>query len=76
VIDPDPQQLDEPVSALRAAGFYADAGRAKDALHRRRQFNAVDMSTAFRVDLVSARTERLAARSFSAASGSIWPVNA
>ncbi len=52
VIDPDPQQLDELVSALQAAGFYVDAGRAKDALHRRRQFNAVDMSTAFKVDLV------------------------
>jgi Mg-chelatase subunit ChlI len=55
VIDPDPEQLDRLVKGLVAAGFYVDAQRAKDALRRRRQFNAIDMSSAFKLDLVIRR---------------------
>ena len=52
VIDPDPQQLDRLVAALAAAGFYVDGQRARDALRRRLQFNAIDTSSAFKLDLV------------------------
>jgi hypothetical protein len=52
VIDPDPQQLDQLVAALAAAGFYVDGQRAQDALRRRRQFNAIDTTSAFKLDLL------------------------
>jgi len=52
VIDPSPQGLDRLVVELAAAGFYLDPGRARDALARRRQFNAIEMETACKVDLI------------------------
>jgi hypothetical protein len=52
VIDPSPDQLDRLVTALAAAGFYVDGQAAKDALRRRRQFNAIDTSSAFKLDLI------------------------
>jgi hypothetical protein len=51
VIDPTADQLDRIVAGLSEAGFYVDQGRARDAL-RRRQFNVIDPSSAFKLDLI------------------------
>lgn len=52
VIDPTPATLDRLVSALTSAGFYLDADRARDALRRRLQFNAIETESAFKIDLI------------------------
>jgi hypothetical protein len=52
VIDPDPASLDRLTAQLDRAGFYVDAGHARDALRRRRQFNAIESSSAFKIDLI------------------------
>jgi acetolactate synthase regulatory subunit len=52
VIDPSPATLERLVGALTAAGFYVDATRAQDALRARRQFNAIDNASAFKIDLI------------------------
>jgi len=52
VIDPTPEALDRLLTALAAEGYYADAGVARDALRARRQFNAIDPQTAFKIDLI------------------------
>lgn len=57
VIDPTSEALTRLVSDLVAAGFYVDRETAKDALRRRRQFNAIHMSSACKLDLI-VRKER------------------
>jgi hypothetical protein len=52
VIEPTQDSLERLVTALSEAGFYADAGHARDALQRRRQFNAIDQQSGFKVDLI------------------------
>ncbi len=52
VIDPTPDQLDRLVRSLVDAGFYVDLDRARDALRRRLQFNAIETESA-------CKTERL-----------------
>ena len=52
VIDPSPKALDRLVTGLQAAGFYVDAGVAREALRARRQFNVIATATAFKVDLI------------------------
>lgn len=52
VIDPTPEQLDALVRSLLDAGFYVDGGRARDALRRRLQFNAIETRSAFKIDLI------------------------
>jgi hypothetical protein len=52
VFDPTPAQLDALVESLAGAGFHVDRERARDALRRRLQFNAIDTGTAFKVDLI------------------------
>ena len=52
VIDPDAERLDAFVDALDAAGFYVDATGARVALDLRRQFNAIDMESATKIDLI------------------------
>ena len=52
VIDPAPDALDLFVRELAAADFYVDATTARDALRRRRQFNAIDTASAFKLDLI------------------------
>ena len=52
VIDPTPESLGRLVSKLSTAGFYVDAQTAEDALRRRRQFNAIDTASAFKLDLI------------------------
>lgn len=52
VIEPTQASLDLLVAALSGAGFYADAEHARDAFRRRRQFNAIDTVSGFKVDLI------------------------
>jgi hypothetical protein len=52
VIDPTAEALARLVRDLSAAGFYVDADRAQDALRRKRQFNAIHIGSAFKLDLI------------------------
>ncbi len=52
VIDPTPDQLDRLVRSLVDAGFYVDLDRARDALRRRLQFNAIETESACKIDLI------------------------
>jgi hypothetical protein len=52
VIDPSREQLDALIDRLDRAGYYVDSARAKDALIRRLQFNAIEMQSAFKIDLI------------------------
>lgn len=52
LIDPSPDQLEALVRSLIAKGFYVDPERARDALRRRLQFNAIETGSAFKVDLI------------------------
>jgi hypothetical protein len=52
VIDPSREQLDALVRILGERGFYVDADRARDALLRRLQFNAIETRSAFKIDLI------------------------
>ena len=52
VIDPSEDALARLVSGLAEAGFYVDATTAHDAFRRRRQFNAIETTTACKIDLI------------------------
>lgn len=52
VVDPTAESLDRLVERLAKAGFYVDADVARDALRRRRQFNAIEMTSASKLDLI------------------------
>jgi hypothetical protein len=52
VIDPDPEALARLISGLVADGWYVDAEVALCALTDRSQFNAIDASTGWKVDLL------------------------
>ena len=52
VIDPTLDALRSLVRDLTSAGFYVDADRAEQALSSRRQFNVIDMASAFKLDLI------------------------
>lgn len=52
VIDPTPAQLESLVHNLQAANFYVDADTAREALGQRRQFNAIEMAHACKIDLI------------------------
>jgi hypothetical protein len=52
VLDPDSKQLDAFVGELEASGFYVDPDGARAALDQRRQFNAIEMQSACKIDLI------------------------
>jgi len=52
VIDPAPEPLDRLVAELSAAHLYVDLAVAREALRARRQFNVIDATTAFKLDLI------------------------
>ncbi len=52
VIDPSRDQLEVLVERLDHSGYYVDAARARDAFGRRLQFNAIEMRSAFKIDLI------------------------
>jgi hypothetical protein len=52
VIDPNREQLDAFLGVLGDRGFFVDPERARDAFLRRLQFNAIDMTSAFKIDLI------------------------
>lgn len=55
VIDPTSPQLEQFLAELDPARFYVDPDVARDALRRRAMFNVIEMSTAWKVDLVIRR---------------------
>ncbi len=52
VIDPSPAQLDQLLGSLDAEHYYVDHDVARDALRRRSMFNVIEISTAWKLDLV------------------------
>jgi Mg-chelatase subunit ChlI len=52
VIDPAPEPLDRLVAELSAANLYVDLAVAREALRGRRQFNVIDATSAFKLDLI------------------------
>ncbi len=52
VIDPEAAQLDALVTGLASDGFYVDPAGARRALAERRQFNAIEMQSACKIDLI------------------------
>jgi hypothetical protein len=52
VIDPTDQQLELLLAALPPDQFYVDQDVARDALRRRTMFKVIEMSTAWKLDLV------------------------
>ena len=52
VIDPEPRPLSDLVRALATDGFYVDGKVAEDALRRRAQFNAIEIESAVKIDLI------------------------
>ncbi len=52
VHDPTPQGLEQLVRNLEETGFYVDGKHARDAFLRRLQFNAIDIRTGFKLDLI------------------------
>ncbi|HXT69070.1 MAG TPA: hypothetical protein VN700_04925 [Vicinamibacterales bacterium] len=52
VIDPSPAQLDSFLETLESAGFFVNADGARGALQRRSQFNAIEIASATKVDVI------------------------
>jgi hypothetical protein len=52
VIDPTGQQLELLLAALHPDHFYVDPDVARDALRRRTMFNVIEMSSAWKLDLI------------------------
>jgi hypothetical protein len=52
VIDPEPRQLEHLLHDLESAGFYVEPERARDALRRRLQFNAIATESGSKIDLI------------------------
>ena len=65
VIDPTRAQLTELVRDLEAAGFYADADAAAEALRERRQFNVIQIESACKIDLIIRKDRPFSAEEFS-----------
>lgn len=52
VIDPTPQTLEALLSSVDTERFYVDPDVARDAFRRRSMFNIIEMTTAWKVDLI------------------------
>jgi len=53
VVDPSgEEELLSFVSQASSGGYYVDAGHARDAFRRRRQFNVVDAASGWKADLI------------------------
>jgi hypothetical protein len=52
VIDPEPGSLQRFLADLPQDDYYVDSDTAIEALHRRGQFNVIDMATAWKADLI------------------------
>ena len=52
VIDPAPNQFDALLAELEAKGFYVNDRGARAAFEERRQFNAIEIASACKVDLI------------------------
>jgi hypothetical protein len=51
VIDPGPEQLRRLAAELASGGFSVDLSRALDSLRRRLSFNAIETTSASKIDL-------------------------
>lgn len=65
VIDPSPEQNDDLLAALEAAGFHVNVDGARRALRDRRQFNAIEMERAAKVDLIVRKARPFSVEEFS-----------
>jgi len=79
VVDPTRDQLDRFVSSLDTERFYVDADAARDALRRRTTFNIIDMTSAWKLDLIIRKArpfsiEELARRRVATAFGMQVPI--
>ncbi|HXV59320.1 MAG TPA: hypothetical protein VEK15_01400 [Vicinamibacteria bacterium] len=52
VIDPSSSSLQMLLGRLTESGFYVDAGRARQALASRTQFNVIETHSASKIDLI------------------------
>ncbi len=68
VIEPDPQSLEALLDTLIADGFYVDREAARDALHRRTQFNAIGPD-ALKADFVIRKDRRFSVQEFARRQG-------
>ena len=73
VIDPTPATLDALVSQLTGAGFYINPDGAREAVRRRRAFNAIDGTHGCKIDLIPRRERPFSEEEFGVASSSICP---
>lgn len=64
VIDPNLEQLDHLVLELAAHGFYVDGAAAREAFGRRRQFNAIEIRHACKIDLIIRRDRPFSVEEF------------
>ncbi len=56
VVDPTATQLDELLGMLDPEQYYVDPDVARDALRRRAMFNVIEMTTAWKLDLIIRKT--------------------
>lgn len=64
VIDATPEALDALISQLTAAGFYINPDGAREAMRRRRAFNAIDATNGCKVDLIPRRDRAFSEEEF------------
>jgi hypothetical protein len=64
VIDPSGQALLAFVAGLPPSDYYASVDAARDALHRRSQFNVIDMSTGWKADLIVRKSRAYSVEEF------------
>jgi hypothetical protein len=64
VIDPTPATLDALVSQLTDAGFYINSDGAREAIRRRRAFNAIDGTHGCKIDLIPRRDRAFSQEEF------------
>jgi hypothetical protein len=65
VIDPSAAETEALVDGLAQAGFYVNSEGARHAVRERRQFNAIEMARATKVDLIVKKTRAFSSEEFS-----------
>jgi hypothetical protein len=76
VMDPTADQLERLVADLHAAGFYIDADSAREAQRTRRQFNAIEMQYASKIDLIVRKDRPFSREEFARRQGADLPFRA
>jgi hypothetical protein len=65
VIDPSPAAFEALLAALPVSHYYVDHEAARDALRQKSQFNVIDMTTGWKVDLVIRKARPFSREEFS-----------